>query len=212
MCRFRYLDRNEGGPERSMVMSIVILASGGLDSTLSAVLAKEQGLKIHPLFVDYGQIAKDRELDACRTVYKQLNLPEPKVVDVNGFGSIYPSGLTNNNMHILHDAFLPGRNMLFLLMGATYACNVCANSISIGLLTEDLSLFPDQTKKFIEKAENLISFITNRELKILAPFMDFTKKDIITLAKQKGIDGTYSCHAGTEKPCGECIACKEFDD
>ena len=192
-------------------MSIVLLASGGLDSTLSAILAIEQGLDVHPLFVDYGQIAKERELDACRVNYKHYGLPEPKVLDVKGFGDLYPSGLTNTNMDIFEDAFLPGRNMLFLLAGATYACNVCANAISIGLLSEELSLFPDQTKEFLIKAEDLISMITGRKLKILAPLMDFTKIDVVALAKKKDLVGTYSCHAGGETPCGECIACKEFD-
>lgn len=192
-------------------MSIVLLASGGLDSTLSAVLAVEQGLEVHPLFVDYGQLAKNRELNACRINYKHYGLPEPKVVNVQGFGDLYPSGLTNRDMDIFEDAFLPGRNMLFLLVGATYACNFCASSISIGLLSEELSLFPDQTKEFLGKAQDLISMMTGRELQVLAPLIDFTKRDVVALAKKKGIIGTYSCHAGGEEPCGECIACKEYD-
>ena len=53
--------------------------------------------------------------------------------------------------------------------------------------------------------------MTGRELQILAPLMDFTKRDVVTLAEKKGIVGTYSCHAGGKLPCGECIACKEFD-
>jgi len=85
-------------------MSIVLLSSGGLDSTLSAVLAAEQKIEIHPLFVDYGQIAKDRELEACLTLYKTFGLPEPKVVSVHDFGSLFPSGLTNNNYHIFNNA------------------------------------------------------------------------------------------------------------
>ncbi len=192
-------------------MSIVLLASGGLDSTLSAILAVEQGLEVHPLFVDYGHIAKEREINTCRSTYKHYGLPAPKVVNVQGFGELYPSGLTNKNMDIFEDAFLPGRNMLFLLVGATYACKVCANSISIGLLREELSLFPDQTKEFLCKAQDLISMMIGHELQILAPLMDFTKKDVVALAKKKGIIGTYSCHAGGESPCGECISCKEFN-
>ena len=136
-------------------MSIVLLASGGLDSTLTAVLAVEQGLEVYPLFVDYGQIAKERELNACRINFKHYGIPEPRVANVQGFGDLYPSGLTNNEVDIFEDAFLPGRNMLFLLVGATYACNVCASSISIGLLSEELSLFPDQTREFLGKAQTL---------------------------------------------------------
>ena len=46
-------------------MSIVTLVSGGLDSTLVALLARDEGLEQYPLFVDYGQRAKDKELSAC---------------------------------------------------------------------------------------------------------------------------------------------------
>jgi len=192
-------------------MSIVLLSSGGLDSTLSAVLALEQGLELHPLFIDYGQLAKDRELSACRVNYKHYGLPEPRIVNLQGFGELYSSGLTNIAMDIFEDAFLPGRNLLFLLVGATYACNVCASSISIGLLNEESSLFPDQTKEFLGKTQELISMITGRDLQILAPLIDFTKREVVALAKKKGIIGTYSCHAGGEIPCGECIACREYN-
>ncbi len=47
-------------------MSMVTLVSGGLDSTVMAVLAKEEGLTQHPLFIDYGQLGCRRELRACR--------------------------------------------------------------------------------------------------------------------------------------------------
>lgn len=191
-------------------MSVVLLSSGGLDSTLAAVLAVEQGLEVYPLFVDYGQLAAERELNACSNNFAALGLPEPKVVNVEGFAELYPSGLTDKDMYVYEDAFLPGRNMLFLLLGATYACNVSANSISMGLLSEELSIFPDQTQSFLCKAQDIICEMTGRKLQILAPLMNFTKKDVLALSHKKGITGTYSCHAGEKTPCGSCIACKEF--
>ena len=66
-------------------MSIVTLVSGGLDSTLVALLARDEGLEQYPLFVDYGQRAKDKELSACRAVLARLGLPEPKVAELIGF-------------------------------------------------------------------------------------------------------------------------------
>lgn len=191
-------------------MSIVHLSSGGLDSTLSAVIAVEEGLEIYPLFINYGQIAKEKELNACRNVFKLLNLPDPLVTDIHDFANLYQCGLTNRNLDIFEDAFLPGRNMLFLLMGATYSCSIGASAVSIGLLNEDLSIFPDQTKEFINKANELLCIMINRNIQILTPLMEFTKKDVVALAKKKGIIGTYSCHAGTDKPCGKCIACREY--
>lgn len=191
-------------------MSVVSLVSGGLDSTLMAVLANEADLTIYPLFIDYGQISCDQELAACRRVLRELCLPDPKVADVSGIGKLVPCGLTNNRMHIYKDAFLPGRNMFFLLLGASYAYKMNANSVAIGLLDETASIFPDQTKHFTDRAESLITLAYGRRIDILTPLISFTKDDVIKLAKEKGISNTYSCHSGEDNPCGKCIACKEF--
>ena len=192
-------------------MSMVLLASGGLDSTLSAVLAAEKDVVTYPLFVDYGQRSKRLELDACIRNYERLGLPTVNVVDVSGFGDLYKSSLINPDTDIVADAFLPGRNLLLLLMGATYACDIGATSISIGLLKEEFSWFPDQTRGFLNQAQEIISLMTRVDFQIVAPLMEFTKKDVVMLAKEKGVYDTYSCHTGEKTPCGSCIACREFE-
>ena len=58
-------------------MSLVTLTSGGLDSTLVAVLAKEDGIEQFPLFIDYGQICRDQELEACIRVFFQTRFAKP---------------------------------------------------------------------------------------------------------------------------------------
>lgn len=191
-------------------MSIVTLVSGGLDSTLAAKLAQEEGLHQHPLFVDYGQRSCNQELAACRSSMAALNLPEPKVANLSGFGELIRSGLTDANLHVVDDAFTPGRNMLFLLIAAAHAYQVGADAVSIGLLHEDTSLFPDQTAAFLGEAERMITLCMGRRLKVLAPLSSFHKQDVVMLAQQKGIRNTYSCHMGGEQACGRCIACKEF--
>ena len=192
-------------------MSIVTLVSGGLDSTLIAKLAQEEGLIQYPLFVDYGQRARDQELAACRRGMSELGLPEPRVADLSGFGALIHSGLTNSSLDIVKDAFTPGRNMLFLLIAAAYAVQVKADAISIGLLHESTSLFPDQTSAFLRDAEVLIRRCMNRDIKLLAPLASFLKTDVVALAKLKRIGATYSCHTGNEGTCGTCIACREFE-
>ncbi|EKO3410096.1 7-cyano-7-deazaguanine synthase [Vibrio fluvialis] len=191
-------------------MSIVTLVSGGLDSTLVATLAKEEGLEIYPLFINYGQRACNRELEACRKAMATLMLPEPQVAELSGFGQLIRTGLTDKNLDIVDDVFTPGRNLLFLLIAAAYAHQLNADAVSIGLLHESTSLFPDQTPKFLRKAEDLISFSLGKQIKVLAPLSEFTKQDVVSLAQTKGISGTYSCHQGDEYPCGNCVACNEF--
>lgn len=191
-------------------MGMVTLVSGGLDSTLMSYMALEEGVEQFPLFVDYGQRARDKEFAACAEAMRRIGLPPPKVADLPGFGKLVPSGLTNEKLHILDDAFTPGRNMLFLLLGAAYAVTVKADTVAIGLLHEDSSLFPDQTALFLVEAERMLSLCLGQKVSVIAPLASFHKVDVVALAKLKGISGTYSCHSGAEEPCGDCIACNEF--
>lgn len=192
-------------------MSMVNLVSGGLDSTLMVALARDVGEEQYPLFVDFGQRAKTRELAACRRSMALLKLPEPVVMDVNGFGKVVRSGLTDKTLRVFEDAFTPGRNLLFLLVAAAYADRVGADTVGIGLLHEDTSLFPDQTLGFLSAAEATLALAVDRPIRIVAPLASFHKGDVVALAREKGIDQTYSCHVGDKVPCGECIACREFE-
>jgi 7-cyano-7-deazaguanine synthase len=142
---------------------------------------------------------------------RRLELPEPKVANLGGYGELIRSGLTDRSLRVYEDAFTPGRNTLFLLAGAAYAAQIGADAVSIGLLNEDASLFPDQTRRFVASVEAMIELAVGRPVRILVPLADFHKKDVVALAKAKGIDGTYSCHLGEELPCGRCIACLEFN-
>jgi len=191
-------------------MSMVLLVSGGLDSTLMAVLAKEERLKLYPLFIDYGQRARRREWLTCRRVFKRMRLPEPVRMNLIGFGKIIPSGLTNTKLRLNEDAYLPGRNLLFLLAAGSYAYTNNCSAIAIGLLNDKHQLFPDQTKEFLRQTKQLFASAFGRKIKIVTPLMRFGKKDVVSIAKRKKISGTYSCHSGRELPCGKCISCLEF--
>src|ERR1700687_116303 len=99
-------------------MSVVPLVSGGLDSTLMSVLAYEEGLTQYPLFIDYGQRSATIEWQACRRVLPENGRPKPRKSRLQGFGELVPSGLTWSSRRLNEDAYLPGRNTLFLLAGA----------------------------------------------------------------------------------------------
>ncbi len=191
-------------------MALVTLVSGGLDSTLMAVLTKEQGLKQFPLFIDYGQLAARRELAACKATFRKLRLPAPAVLRIPGYGALIKSGITDSRMNVVRDAFLPGRNTLFLLAGAAYARQKRAQAVCIGLLDEARHLFPDQTSAFLSSMEHLLRDAVSYPIAVKAPLAQLNKQAVIELASQKRITGTYSCHRGGKVPCGKCISCAEF--
>jgi 7-cyano-7-deazaguanine synthase len=134
-------------------MSVVNLVSGGLDSTLIAVMMREEGIEQFPLFIDYGQRAAKREWETCQAVHSRHGLPSPVRMDLSGYGAVISTGLTRESLDIRTDAFTPGRNLMFLLMGAAYAHQVQANSIALGLLSEKFSLFPDQRSDFLAQSK-----------------------------------------------------------
>lgn len=193
-------------------MGIVNLVSGGLDSTLVGVMLKEESIQAFPLFIDYGQRAAEREWTACLAVHNKFGLSQPRRVDLSGYGKLIISGLTSESKDVKAEAFTPGRNFLFILVGAAYAYQVGANAVSIGLLSEQYGLFPDQRKNFIEAAEQSIRIALNKEINVATPLIEFSKADVLALAKQRGITDTYSCHEGKEKPCGHCISCLEVGE
>lgn len=191
-------------------MGIVTLVSGGYDSTLMSLMAHEEAILLHPLFVDYGQLGAEKEWQVCKFLHEKYKLPEVTRMNISGFGKTIPSGITNVNMRINEDAFLPGRNLLLLLAGASYAYRIQAESVAIGLLNPANHLFPDQTKEFIEQCERMVEIAIGKSIVILTPLIEFSKADVLEMARVRGLEGTYSCHAGGDTPCGKCVACIEI--
>lgn len=192
-------------------MKVVALVSGGLDSTVMSLLLKKDGFEILPIFIDYGQRARTREWQACRKLLKIKSLPAPKKLDFQSLGKNIKSGLTDKNLDVFADAFLPGRNLYFLLLAASIAVQKQADAVAIGLLSEANSQFPDQTQSFLAQAESTLSLTMGRQIKIIAPLIDLEKRDVVRLGKNLRISGTYSCHFGSKRPCGKCIACREYN-
>jgi 7-cyano-7-deazaguanine synthase len=192
------------------MFDVVCLASGGLDSVVCLHLLREQHLKPLPVFIDYGQRNREREFHALELNLRDARFAQPVVIDVSGFGKVIRSGLTDTSLRVFEDAFTPNRNLLFLTLAASVAHTRAISTIALGFLSESTAIFPDQTDVFLEKAENAIGESLGVDFRIVKPLRDFTKANVVELAKMLGISSTYSCHLGEVVPCGECIACKEY--
>lgn len=187
-------------------MKIVVLASGGIDSALMMAKFIQEGHDVYPLHINYNQLAETKEWEACQKVCEKLSLI-PHKMDIQGFGEL-PSGLTDSEFDVFEDAFLPTRNLTFLVLGSAYAYTKDSDVVSIGLVANPI--FPDQKKEFIEKTEACVSASLNRDVHILTPLIDLEKIDVLKMAKEFDLlDITYYCHSGTVPPCGKCISCKE---
>jgi len=190
-------------------MRIVCLASGGIDSSLMMYLLKERGHEVYPLFVDYGQLSREREWSACQAICTHLGIV-PKRIDIADFGAVVPSGITNSGLDITRDAFLPNRNLLLLTLASSYGFRMSVYIVAIGLLSS--FLFPDQTIRFIESVQKTLSVSLEADIRIMTPMIALRKLDVLRIGAKHGFpfELTYYCHSGEEIPCGQCISCKEL--
>ena len=190
------------------LLKIVVLSSGGVDSSLLMLLLKKEGHDLYPSHINYGQIAEKKEWNACQKICDFLGLRKPQRFNLTDIKKI-PSALTDENLDIEKNAFLPNRNLLFLVSGSAYAFSINTYVVAIGIITNPI--FPDQTIEFVNATENCINISLGKKMKILAPFITLDKREILNLAiKHKlPIELTYYCHSGKTKPCGKCISCKE---
>jgi len=101
-------------------MKVVVLASGGLDSSLLCLLLKNRGFDVQPLFINYGQLASAREWSACESIVDYLGVDRPVYVDLRDFGKKIKSGLTASEVDVMAP-YLPNRNLLFLTVASGYA-------------------------------------------------------------------------------------------
>tara|TARA_B100000902_G_C27265593_1_gene893327 strand:- start:1037 stop:1711 length:675 start_codon:yes stop_codon:yes gene_type:complete len=202
--------------------SVVILLSGGLDSSTVTGLAKSYKAKIFGLSFDYGQRHK-KELNSALTIAKHFALEEFKIIklDLSLWGG---SSLTDPKKdlpiqgiqpNIIPNTYVPGRNTIFISVALSYAEAINADLIGLGVNALDYSGYPDCRPDYIKKFQELANLANKRgreenPIKLWTPLIDLTKEDIIQLAIDTNVplEKTWSCYSGHSEPCGKCDSCR----
>ncbi len=204
----------------------ICLLSGGLDSSTSLAIAKQQGYACYCLAFDYGQ-RHVVELNSARKVAAALGAEEFRVakIDLRVFGG---SALTGE-MDVPKDraehemgagipvTYVPARNTIFLAFALAYAEVSGAADIFIGVNSIDYSGYPDCRPEFIAAFENMANLATKAGVEgtskfhIHTPLSKMNKADIVRAAASLGVDLslTHSCYDPGDDgaPCGSCDAC-----
>jgi len=199
----------------------VALISGGLDSMVSAALAREAGHRLLALSVDYNQRHRV-ELEAAKTIAKRLAdhhilLP----LDLRAFGG---SALTGDIAvpkegvgEGIPVTYVPARNTIFLSLALGLAEASGARDIFIGVNALDYSGYPDCRPEFVAEFERLANLATKagvegERITIRTPLLDMTKADIAREAQRLSLDVamSHSCYdpSPAGRACGECDACR----
>ena len=208
-------------------MKVVVLLSGGLDSTTCLALALEGTIPEEVLAVNmfYGQ-RHAKEIQAARNVAKYYGVELMELDLSKIFAKSDCSLLAQSGKEIPHGSYaeqqkdsegkpvstyVPFRNGLMLSAAASIAVSIGASVIYYGAHADDAAgnAYPDCSAEFTERMSSAILSGTDYECRIIAPFIRANKSDIVRYGLEHNVpyELTWSCYEGGEKPCGKCGTC-----
>jgi 7-cyano-7-deazaguanine synthase len=199
----------------------VVLLSGGLDSMVTAGIAREQGFDVLALTVNYGQ-RHSVELAAAKAIAGELASEHAVLdLDLRKFGGSaltgdidVPKGGVGDEIPV---TYVPARNTVFLSLALAWSEAAGARDLFIGVNALDYSGYPDCRPEFISAFEKLANLATKAGVEgggftLHAPLQAMTKADIAREAGRLGLDAglSHSCYDPTPdgRHCGLCDACR----
>lgn len=201
-------------------MKSIVLLSGGMDSTLSATIARNESDGIAALHLNYRHRTERRELRAFQEVSDALGISERLVVDIEFLREIGGSSLTDSGIDVtkadlaateVPSSYVPFRNGNFLAIAASWAEVIGAGAIYIGAVEEDSSGYPDCRRSFFDAYEHAIALGTKPDtrIRIVTPVIDLHKSEIVRESIRLGapIERTWSCYQSEDIACGVCDSC-----
>ncbi len=177
--------------------NVLVLSSGGIDSTACLSYYISNGYSPSAMWVDYGQIAKVPELKAVKAVTEHFDIPL-KIIKLQGIQWLLAK--SGNEFR--------GRNLLLASIGA---CSFPASHGLIAMGIHEGTDYQDSSTNFQKEIDTLVRTVSNDCLAMDFPFGELTKIDIAAYCKKMDvpIHLTYSCLRGVVPPCEYCLACQD---
>lgn len=209
-----------------MIKKAVVLSSGGIDSTTTMAIARDDGYEIYALSFRYGQ-RHAVELEAAARIAAALGAKEHLILNLE-LGRIGGSALTSDMdvpkgrvaadmNHAIPVTYVPARNTIFLSYALAWAEVLEAPDIFIGVTAVDYSGYPDCRPEYIQAFEDMANLATKAavegrtRIRTKTPIIHMTKADIIRRGVELDVDYalTHSCYDPGESgaACGSCDSC-----
>lgn len=200
-------------------MKAVLTFSGGLDSTVLLHHLKADEHEVYTLSVDYGQ-RHARELESAARLAGALEVPH-RVADLKAIRPLLASGsLTSPEIDVpeghyaeesMKATVVPNRNMILLSLATAWAVSLKADCVAYAAHGGDHAIYPDCRPEFADAMATAIEQADWHSVKLLRPFMELTKADIVRRGSELGVPfaETWSCYKGGNVHCGRCGTCIE---
>ena len=207
-------------------MKVLVLLSGGVDSSTCLALAKEKyGDNVLALSMSYGQ-KHVKELAAAQAIadYYHVELLHMDLSKI--FAHSKCSLLQGSEESVPHasyaeqlkeskgepvSTYVPFRNGLFLSSAASIALSKDCSVILYGAHADDSAGFayPDCSPVFNDAMNQAIFEGSGHQLKVEAPFVNMTKAEVVKMGLELNApyELTWSCYEGKDEPCGKCGTC-----
>jgi 7-cyano-7-deazaguanine synthase len=205
-----------------------ILLSGGQDSFVSILWAKDKFKVLEAISIAYNQSHKI-EIEYAKKIAVYFHI-EHTIYDIGDFfNSIAASSLLDESDHNarhlnaehLPASFIPNRNGIFFTIAASHAFRKNEKHINLvtGVCETDYSGYPDCRNDYIRAKAKELSLGLDCRVEIHTPLIWLKKSETFELAHKAGKlkelnELTMTCYNGTEKlnewgrGCGECPSCK----
>ncbi|TCW33242.1 preQ(0) biosynthesis protein QueC [Thermohydrogenium kirishiense] len=193
---------------------VVLLYSGGIDSTVLLYRLVESKYDVYPFFINYGQNSVKGEITAIYKILDEylkkklfiLNVPEIRNIGKGSLVGEYPKNLGSIE-EWYQSEFFPNRNMILISIGAAYCYKIGASKLAIGVVGIS---YKDTTKIFLSGIERLLNN-SLKNIKIIAPFAELPREEVVkeSVRLNVPIELTFSCNSSGERHCLLCTSCYE---
>ncbi len=205
-----------------MARLAVVSLSGGMDSCVSAAIAKAEGYELALLHADYGQRTQQRERQAFEAIADFYQVPAARrlVIAFDTLKAIGGSALTDATIALPEGAldrpgvpvsYVPFRNAHLLATCVSWAEVLGATAIFVGFVEEDSSGYPDCREAFLKSFEQTANLGTKPDTRLTfqAPLLHLRKADIVRRGRELGapLHLSWSCYRDEIRACGHCDSC-----
>ena len=195
-----------------MNKKVILLASGGLDSTTMAYWLLNKGIELIPLFINYGQHCVETEYNTLLDVLPESSIDNIETINIADIYKYSKSNFINEadlwqDEITADDLYIPYRNILILTVAASFAQSMGVREVYSAFINSNHAKEIDCSKEFFTKIEKMLDDYGSVSIKM--PFSEMSKLEVarIGIEIKAPIGKTFSCQASSKIPCGACPNC-----